>query len=81
MSAGEAPAPSKPKSGKKGIPVDPGKLDAWIIGLEKRLFVNNEQAARDLGVLEIINRFGIAEIKEKLKAPRGLIFFEEPTDA
>lgn len=81
MSPSETPALNEPSGGPVRIPVDPGKLDAWIIGLEKRLFVNNEQAARDLGVLEIINRFGLAEIKEKLKAPRGLIFFEEPTDA
>lgn len=63
--------------------VDPGLLDAWVIGLEKKLFVNNELAARELGVSQVVNKFGIPEMKQKIKAsfPRGLVVFEEETDA
>jgi len=69
------------KSETVEITVDAGMLDAWIIGLKKKLFVNNEAAAREFGVLDVINRIGIAELEEKLKArERGLLLFEVTTN-
>jgi hypothetical protein len=75
---------ASPKKATEGVVyrVDPGMLEAWIVGLERKLFVNNEQAARELGVLDVINRFGLPEIKKKvLNAPRGLLLFKEDTNA
>lgn len=75
------PPPPVLKSETVEITVDAGMLDAWIIGLKKKLFVNNEAAAREFGVLDVINRIGIAELEEKLKArERGLLLFEVTTN-
>lgn len=80
---GAKPSPPKPvaKSETVQFVVDVGMLDAWIIGLKKKLFVNNETAARELGVLDVINKIGIAELEEKLKArQREPLLFEVTTN-
>lgn len=81
---GARPAPPKPvaKSETVKLEADAGMLDAWIIGLKKKLFVNNETAARELGVLDVINKIGIAELEEKLKTrQRESLLFEVTTNA
>lgn len=80
---GVRPTPPKPvaKSETVQLVADSGMLDAWIIGLKKKLFVNNEAAARELGVLDVINKIGIAELEEKLKTrQRESLLFEVTTN-
>lgn len=80
--SGSRPPPPVLKSETVEITVDAGMLDAWIIGLKKKLFVNNEAAAREFGVLDVINRIGIAELEEKLKTrQRESLLFEVKINA
>lgn len=63
-----------------GYLVEAGMLRAWLVGLENKLFVSNEKAARDFGVFEIINKFTIREIETRLsladEGGAGRVFFE-----
>lgn len=71
------PPPPIPAAAPEGFWVDSGNLNAWLVGLETKAFISNEKAARDFGVLEVVNNFTIPEMKAKLAQGSGRIFFEK----